>query len=197
MSQVAVAKFIATVQVHFPLPRFVDEQQEDAWMASMRRFLGGYDADILSLASERVLRDRDPKKDGRYFPVPSEVIAICEAVRRDIHAASAQKLLTEGRGDQSPFAGWRSDLANVLVKTEMGRDAAARGWIGSLWDFCRRMARLPERHEVRDVVGEAQAFDLALDACERGEAGACNASLLKLGRSLRERRDELVRGVQQ
>lgn len=189
-----IGLFIANVAVHFPMPRFADELHEEVWIRSIEDTLRPYDATVLAKAADRIRRTRDPKKDGRGFPVPSEIIAVCDTIQREQHAEAAP-LLSHDKRDQSPWAGWRSDLANELVRTPMGQEAAKRGWIGALWDFCRRTARLPQRHEIPDVAQDANAFDEALDVCERGEAGPMNKPLLELGRKIKARRNEMAREV--
>lgn len=195
MSAVDVGKLISVVGLHFPRPRFRDDAEEAAWTASIVRCLSSFSPEVLAKATELIVRDRDPKRDGKYFPVPAELIKACRDAQGVLERASDPPLLSEGRKDQSQYAGWRVDLANDLVKTEMGREAAKSGWIGSLWDFCRRMARLPDRHEIRNVRSDAEAFDEALDACERGEVGFATKPLLDLGRKIKARREEMAREV--
>lgn len=191
---IEVGKLISVVGLHFPRPRFRDEIEEAAWTASVVRCLSPFAPEVLAKATEMIVRDRDPKRDGKYFPVPAELIRACKEAQCLLSAASAP-LLSHDKRDQSPWAGWRSDLANELVRTPMGQEAAKRGWIGALWDFCRRTARLPQRHEIPDVAQDANAFDEALDVCERGEAGPMNKPLLELGRKIKARRNEMAREV--
>ena len=186
-----VTKLISTIELHFPMSKFADETNEEAWTASMVRFLSPYSPDVLGRAAEHIIKTRDPKRDGKWFPVPSEIIAACDLMRRAIQIEQTP-LLTHGQRDQNLDAGWRVDLANDLVKTPLGREAAKKGWIGALWAFCRRAARLPEARELPAVKAEAQVFDEALDACERGEAGPMSRKLAELGRSIKDRRSDLA-----
>jgi len=186
-----IGKFISVVDLHFPKPRFASDDLEEAWVTSLVKFLAPYDAVVLNRASEHILKTRDPKRDGKWFPVPSEIIAACDLMRRAIQIEQTP-LLTHGQRDQNLDAGWRVDLANDLVKTPLGREAAKKGWIGALWAFCRRAARLPEARELPAVKAEAQVFDEALDACERGEAGPMSRKLAELGRSIKDRRSDLA-----
>ena len=190
MSADPIAKFISVVDVHFPKPRFISEDIEDAWIASMVKFLAPYDAAVLNRAAEHILKTRDPKKDGKWFPVPSEIIAVCDLMQRAIQLEAAPPLLSHGRKDQSEWAGWRVELADDLIKTQMGHEASKRGWIGSLWSFCRRFARLPDAREVSSVKADAAKFDEDLEMCERGEAGPNSKLLAELGRKMKARRDE-------
>ncbi len=53
MSAEAVLRFVAVVELHFPRPKFNDdEQMEAAWLASMTRTLGNYPDDVLSEAAQ-------------------------------------------------------------------------------------------------------------------------------------------------
>lgn len=190
-----VTKMISAIELHFPMAKFVDETTEEAWTASMIKFLTPYDPHVLARAAEHILKTRDPKRDGKWFPVPSEIIAVCDLMQRAIQLESAPPLLAHGRKDQSEWAGWRAELADDLIKTPLGHEAAKRGWIGALWSFCRRFARLPEAKELGAVKADAKVFDEALDACERGEAGPHSRTLAELGRSIKARRDAKASGL--
>lgn len=211
MSGDPIAKFISVIDLHFPKPRFASEDVEDAWVTSMVKFLAPYDDVVLGRAAEHILKTRDPRKDGKWFPVPSEIIAICDtfkvvcAVEKD---GVQVPLLSHGQRDSSEWASWRGERADELIQaTEVGRVAAKQGWVGALWSFIRfgglkhdrwgrrttaqpDTPRLPTADEVAALKAEAKVFDEALDRCERGEAGAHSKVLAELGRQIRARRDE-------
>lgn len=194
-----VGKFIAVVSLHFPLPKFQSEDVESAWLASMIKFLGGYSDEVLSRTAEYIIQTRDPKKDGKFFPVPAEIIRHADSLKVVIAAEKNQAppLLSHGQKDQSPYAGWRSEEADRLIQTEMGRQAAKEGWIGSLWHWCRKKLSLPRTSaEVREIKSDAQVFNEALAKVEAGEGGVCNAALLKLGRTMQERRTEMAKSTE-
>lgn len=188
------SKFIAVVAVHFPLPKFPDDNStEDAWMASWLSYLAPFSDKVLNEAAHEILRTRSPKKDGRWFPAPSEVIEVCERIKRAHQLAGNVPLLSHGRKDQSEWAGWRVELANDLVKS-VPPEAKKQSWIGSLWHFARKFGRLPKGPEVAAVEQEAKQFEAALAACEAGEAGDQSRALLQLGRALKARREVMAKG---
>lgn len=180
-----VSAFIATVQVHFPRGGTRDEDLEDAWMTSMVKFLAPFTKDVLAAAAEHILRTRDPRKQGqRWFPSPRECIEACELMQRTMNV-QATPLLSYGNRDPSPWAGWRVKLANDLMRTEMGRQAAREGWNGVLWNFARENQRLPtDEHELRMVKGAAARFAKVLRDCEEGRGGEFGKPLAALGRSI-------------
>lgn len=180
----AVVKFIAAIEVIFPRNR--KQEDDEAWTVTMVKFLAPYPERVLSAAAEHILRTRDPRKDGqRWFPSPKECIEACDLIARTIDVKETP-LLSYGNRDPSPWAGWRLKLANDLMHTEMGRQAAREGWNGALWNFARMEQRLPrDEHEVRMVKGHAARFNAALKACEEGRGGEFGKALAGLGRSIR------------
>lgn len=191
MSQIGVAKFIAAVGLHFPRPKFnEDETSETAWMASMVRCLGGYDDEVLEEAAGRIIATRNPKRDGKFFPVPSECTAFCEQACRALNMA-ATPLLEKPKSDEwSPD---RKKLADDLVSGELGKRAVREGWLGMLHVFCRRHARLPtSEHEIAECRREAVAFNRAYEDCKNGNGGEAGEQLVELGESMMKRRQELV-----
>lgn len=190
-----VAKFIGTVQVHFPRGA-KDDDLEAAWMTSMVKFLAPYSEKVLAAAAEHILRTRDPRKQGnRWFPSPHECIEACELIKRTIDIKETP-LLSYGNRDPSPWAGWRMKLADDLMQTEMGRQAAREGWNGALWNFAREHQRLPKGDdEMRTVRGAAGRFKRALADCEEGRAGAFSSTFAKLGRSIRDKHAAAARKI--
>lgn len=189
-----VGKFIAVVELHFPKPRFEDDDVEKAWMGSMMKFLSPYSSAVLSDSAEYILQNRKPKTDGKFFPAPSEIIEVCKMFDGLERAKSKTPLLSHGRKDKSEWAGWRVELANDLIKTAP-EAAKKQGWIGALWSFCRKFGRMPEgSREVAKIQDEARNFDEALAVCEAGEAGPLSRPLAQLGRSMKDRRESLARG---
>lgn len=192
-----VGKLISMVGLHFPPPKFPDDQAEAAWSASMVRFLAPYSPEVLAKAAEHIIQTRDPTRHGqRWFPAPAEIIAVCNTMRAVVDAGRTP-LLTSGRRDPSEWAGWRRDLADELVRnSDLGREAARGGWVQALWDFCRRRGALPRtQSELVEVRGHARDFDKALDVLRRGQGGAFNAPLLSLGEAMLDKRNERARKV--
>lgn len=191
MSQDAIHKFIATVALHFPRPKFSDDEtMEGAWMASMNRVLSGYSDEVLAEAAHRILRDRNPKKDGKFFPVPSECTEVCNEVAR-LEAQKQTPLLSYGHQDSSEFAGWRYTLADDLIKSELGKRAAREGWALMFHTFCRTKGRAPAGNEITQCKASMQDLHEGVEMCLRGEGGACSRALAGLGESMVKRGEDL------
>jgi hypothetical protein len=196
MSERAIQNFIATIALHFPRPKFNDDDtMETAWLASMNRVLSRYSDDVLADAAVRMLAKRNPKKDGRFFPVPSECQEICQEAEEVKRLAQAPLQLSTAQRDPSQFAGWRSQLADDLVKSEMGRQAKREGWHGALHDFIRSQGRLPSGEEISRCKGVARGFDEALEMARRGEAGEMSHALAVLGTKILKRRSEIAEAI--
>lgn len=183
----AVSKFIAVVGLHFPRPKFADDEtMETAWMASMRRALEGYDDAVLAAAAERIICTRKPKRDGRFFPVPSECTEACEYVCK-LKEALATPLLAAPPSNRYE---WRYKLADELILTPLGKQAGDEGWLLALHDFIRAHGRLPTQPwEITKCKASANGFDEAYETVLRGEGGVANAALERLGASMLARRE--------
>lgn len=96
MTDEAIMKFIMLVEVHFPRPKFSgDERREALWMRSMSEILSDYEPRVLALASETIIRTRDPEKDSTMFPKPSECIRACGAAKRLLDARDMPMIGTD------------------------------------------------------------------------------------------------------
>jgi hypothetical protein len=183
----AVTKFIAMIATFFPRPKFSgNEDSETLWVGMMLKMLAPYDASVLTEAAERIIRDRDPDKDGTMFPKPSECIAACEAVLKLRKGATLQ--LEGPKGNE-----WTDDrlsLAFDLANGPLGRRAAREGWIGPLLRFCRQHMRLPKDHEIAQVIAVAKGFEEDREKNHRGENGEMSGVLAKLADSIAARSKE-------
>lgn len=187
----AVMQFIAVVSLHFPPPiKSGDETMEEAWTASMVRNMRGYAPDVLAAAAQEIIDTRTPK-DGRFFPLPSECKAVCDRLAR-VKAPAAPLLTAEHKGDD--FAEWRIKLADDLVQTELGRQAAREGWVMPLHLFCRQHARLPKDGEIATLRRQGKEFADAYRWLEQSEH-PLRAPLMALGDAFRSHREQLRKRV--
>lgn len=186
-----VAKFLAAVGEFFP-PSSRDPEAAERWAIALDRALCHVEPRTLARAAELIVTTRDPKKDGRFFPLPSECIEACKRAGNEIKAAETP-LIAHGHRDQSPWAGWRIDRADELIRTTaMGREAAAGGWTLALHDFIRANQRLPNDLEVGRVRASASETKELVEMCERGEAGPLSGPLARLGRTILERGKDMA-----
>lgn len=177
----AVSKFLAELSLHFG-KRFDTEEAEDQWLASMERNLRGYSAAILDKACQRII---DTRKD-RYFPLPSECRAACEEAAKFERLSAPQMPLDH----PSERPGSHYALADDLIHSDLGRQAAEQGWVGALHAFICKEGRLPKDYEIRKCVGWAKEFDEAYEQVLRGDGGACGQALERLGAAMLARREK-------
>lgn len=188
-----VDEFIALVGIHFPPP--ARDEKAALWELSMDRTLRRMPPDVLVKAAEIIIETRKPQKEGKWFPTPSECIEACNKARRALESPSAP-LLSHGERDQSPWASWRIDRADELLKTTaMGRQAAAEGWTLGLHDFIRANMRLPSDGEAFKIKSTSMENRDLVQMCERGEAGSVSGPLARLGRSMLERGKDMAEYV--
>lgn len=169
----AVMQFVAVVGLHFPTPHRGDETLEAAWVASMIRNLRGYDPDVLAAAAQDIV-DTRTAKDGKFFPLPSECKAACERAER--RRAPTHPLLATGYRDPSPYAAWRQENADMLMRTETGQRAIRDGWSGVLRAFIVATGRMPMGEEIDRCRRDAEEFNRIHAACRAGTAGGPYAS---------------------
>lgn len=151
-----------------------------AYLEEVASLISGFSADVQAKAVEIVLRTHR----GHRFPTPHEIVSACDEVRkaRDV-----------GKDFTTPFRhpGWSADdiaIADRLIVSEAGREAADGGWSLGLHDFCRYNHRLPNAHEKARIIRESKEFDEAYAACCDGRGGALGDALRKLGDSMLARR---------
>jgi hypothetical protein len=148
-------------------------------VSETRKALAGWDLRTLDEAADRLA------KTCKFFPKPAEVIEVCEAIASSRGQYSAPPSNPD----------WTADAfkaANRLVHSDMGRQAAREGWIGTLHDFCRINRRMPNGHEISHLKKEAKLFDEAYSQCCTGNGGTLGEALKKLGETFLERRNKLA-----
>jgi hypothetical protein len=152
MSQDAVHKFIATVALHFPRPKFNgDDTMETAWLASMNRVLSGFPDDVLADAAVRILA----KHRGQFFPKPAECTDACREAA-EVKRMNAPQLLI---GKQEMPYDSRCNLARDLMQSPMGKLARKEGWAESMFYFIVDHQRVPGGNEIDDCRREAREFE--------------------------------------
>lgn len=102
-----------------------------------------------------------PKSKG-FFPDPETIIEACSKARADLRTEKTPETYVAD-AEWSPKA--KAD-ADELIKSDLGRKAADEGWIGYLWDFCRKHRRHPTPHEQMKLIRSAKSFD---DLIEQGK----------------------------
>ena len=182
--------FISTLVMHFPV-RHESEMREREWLGSMIGAVKHYEGDILQRAAQTII---DTRTDRR-FPLPAEIRKVCFEIASDERRS---KLAFEG-GEKfkasDPWSPQRIRLADELMRTPMGREAAEGGWIVCLHDFVRKNGRLPEfESQKRELIRAAQDFDESYRRVVIGGFPGAKA-LRELGDKMLARRDALAKRV--
>ncbi len=202
----AVVSFADTVLQHFPPFRW-DEHQERAWAGTLVRELAGFAPDVVLRGAQEMVRTRKKPQT----PMVSECIDVCVSAKRWAEAhANKGRLPIDGAGAIPGHLDWTADrlkLASDLMNTPIGKQAAKEGWVGALWSFARKNARLPQQgKEVEECNRNAKGFDGAYSTCVRLSNNSTPAmapmmkALEKLGAEMLRRRhaieQRLLRGTQ-
>ena len=166
-------------------PKRLDDDGVAEWFAEYETALRNYESWVLDAATTRIIQTR--KTPG--FPLPREVIDVCQQVLADDRAAKPQFNATKAPGD--PFK-----LANELVCGDLGKRAAREGWVLTLRDFIVREGRLPQGDaEIRRLIATRDRFQQNLIDCIDGNGGLFGEPLAKLGRSMAKREYEIAKRV--
>jgi hypothetical protein len=169
--------YIAHMMGVYGSPNTLDD---DIFLAATRKALAGWRGDILAEAAERIV------KTHKWFPKPAEVIDVCEAIAAG-RTTNADP--TERNRD------WTADAlktADRLIQSDMGRTAAAEGWITQLHDYARKHRSLPKPSVVHRLKHDARDFEAAYaDVCA-GRGGVLETALKKLGETMLAKRVQLA-----
>jgi hypothetical protein len=187
MSEQAITKFVAMIAPVFPPPRHDDDDDARIWLAIYAKALAPFSAEVIAKAAETITLTRSRKKDGAFFPEPSECVAACEKAQRVLEAQQ-RPMLTVNR-QPSGFSPDRHQLALDLLGTELGIEAVQARWHGALYDFAYRHARLPRGTEIDAVKRVSREFFRDVRACELGERGELSKPLARLGNAIARRRE--------
>ena len=115
--------------------------------------LARYSSEVLQEAANLLLATRKERR----FPLPAECIEACQEIENRLELKkTAEKLRERNVPKRLPLDGkeWtkeRVEMANRLMRSEVGRLAAQEGWIVALHDFCREQKRLPTKFEALDI----------------------------------------------
>jgi hypothetical protein len=166
-----VAKFVSTIAVHFPPPRFDSPEQEAEWLRSIIESLKSYDESVLDRACQWIIDHRGLKANEKWFPVPAEIRKVCNEIidedRRVPLLRQAAAEIFDGK-KAPPHSRARTALVLDLLKGEMGREAARDGWIGSLVDYVRHAKELPDGSMIRTIKARAVEFQEIRQRCHHG-----------------------------
>lgn len=143
-SRKAIVAFADTVLQHFPPFRW-DEEKEAAWAETMVKELSGFSAEVINRAAREMVRTRKKEKT----PLVSECIDACSEAKRWLEIERSKEVLpVDASGPTfAPSLDWTADrlrLASELMDSPLGKQAAREGWVGILWSFARKNARMPE-----------------------------------------------------
>jgi hypothetical protein len=166
MSADGVKKFLAAIDLVFPAPQFDgDKMRQAAWQQLMATTLGGTDDHVLAETAATILRTRNPKKDGRFFPTPQECLEAVQEVAGRLERAKTPLLAAP---TEMPYEA-RCNLARDLMQSPLGKMANKEGWGTRMYHFCVEHQRVPGGKEVDQCKQEQRHFDAAYKECLQGD----------------------------
>lgn len=198
MSNEAVSQFVAVISPCFPAPRFEDDGDFKLWLAVLTKAIGHHSPQAIAKAAETIVFTRSRKRDGAFFPEPSECIAACEKAARVLAAEERMAKTPMLAVDKAPkeWSRERHQLALDILGTPLGLEAVRERWHGALYDFYYAHQRMPSPAELVGVKAKARAFLAAIAECEQGAHGELSKPLARLGNSIRARRENYARSIE-
>lgn len=180
--------FLSKVRAHFGDPRLAEGVEEKDFYADFIRELSYYSDRCLTLAGQKLVASREK----RIFPTLAACIGACREVSMQLAAEGP----VQPRKDRNPE--WSKEAyaeANRLICSEIGRRAAAEGWIIGLWDFCRENRRWPNNFEAKRVMDKSLSTWRELQFIEDDEATLSNPKqLIKSFKRQRAHLSQIARG---
>lgn len=153
----------------FGEPNLPENADKATIYGAYARALSQYNGEVLQRAADGLLATRSQRK----FPLLAECLDACRIARDEI-AGEAKRENDDQRQtakSKDPWSPERIKLANGMMKSDLGQQAAAEGWIVSLHDFCREQARLPNRFEAEKVRSAALQRKAEREERERNFGG--------------------------
>jgi hypothetical protein len=152
--------FLKPVLQHYAAPADAEADYE-GFAEQYERALGGYEPDVLRLARDRLI------SEVKGYPLLriSACKEACDKARQHLYPPDLPRR-------RDPFTGpsrQQLDTAKGLINSELGRRAAAEGWIIPLWDFLIEHARLPDDAETAPM--KARAASVAAKFSGQGVIG--------------------------
>lgn len=195
MSTRGVLKFIDELGVNFSYRKDWDEEREKSWSTLMVRELGGYSDEILAHACRDIIVTRGKRQGEQWMPTIAECIKACRDAQFLIDGEKNKGKLPLGAGPlEKKFAIWSDErrvLADQLIMTSQGKQAAQEGWILGLHNFIREHARVPRQSEENALRTSSREFEEEYRKCLSG-GFACAKPLAELGTKMLQRREELA-----
>lgn len=192
----SVIDFNEEIIAHFP-PKFRwDDGQKKSWVAAMVRELSGFSPEALQRAARQLIAKH---RDDRT-PNVAKCIAACSEAKRWVDAEKNAGQLPIDGGQFSPgnldWTAERLKLASELMNTPLGKQAAKEGWVGVLWSFARKNARLPQPGaEIEGCKTAAKGFDEAYALCVKNSHNPMMKKLEELGAEMLRRRHAIEQRV--
>jgi hypothetical protein len=155
-----------------------------AYLVEVGKMLAKYSDRTLDAAADLLLS----RHRSMRFPTPAQCVGACE----DVLEIEAGKQPTETAPKHPEWSAEAIAIADRLIVSDLGRQAADEGWITQLHDHCRNARRLPTARQIADMKREARLFEEAYSSCVAGKGGTFNDALKRLGDSFLAKRTRLA-----
>lgn len=141
--------FVTPMLLQFTLPKSADEDRK-AFFRDYAEALGDFTSHELQHAAKLLKTTRT----SRTFPVIADCLEACKHARDTLQPPAKRR----HGSDAEKYPEWtpgRQRMADRMMNSEIGRQAADEGWIVALWDFCRKQQRWPDDREAKNIKSQA------------------------------------------
>jgi hypothetical protein len=184
MSNKAILAFVETMMVRWPPFRW-DEAQERAYADDLMRELSGFTPEVLERARREMIR----KRTKPQIPSVAECIGFCAEAKHwhDAETGKGQLIPDPAKDRWVELSDARQRLADDLMPTQIGKQAAKEGWALAFWNFARVNGRAPQSaQDIALCKKNSREFEEAFATAVRGET-ILHKKCVELGESMRKR----------
>lgn len=137
--------FVDELNSYFWPPQKWDEEQAKNNSRRVSRAVTNYPDPVRRKAADNLIN----RAKDRRWPLINDVVAACEEMDRyykvDKQQSKLPLLTSPGVGEWAPD---RVKLADDILRSSLGRQAAKEGWAHPLWVWCRRKGEAPRGAEI-------------------------------------------------
>ena len=185
-----IDELFGNLRMHFDPPALPDTATADDFMRDFRKDLSGFSGDVYALAAKNL---RTAKVYRKFFPTNGTIRAACLDARDELMTQAGRAKRNDARDDGA----WRPEriaLADRIIRSPLGVQAAEEGWIVHLHDWCRENKRVPNDFEKREVRRHGLEIAAERDRLAQAAEGSPNAMIIaaSIGRAMESKRENLA-----
>ena len=138
-----IARFLHKLQVDYDLPHHLDDATKAERLADITKRLQEEDEDV----QVRTIKIFAEHYRRRTLPTLRDVIDVIQVAREEIRLERFNARIQASK----PVPETNEDIADRLLRSELGQQAAREGWVSTFYDFAMKNGRIPAPNEIEDL----------------------------------------------